>query len=193
MITTVFRRVRGVAAAVVIGAALLGGCSYAVMPRSVPLARGAEELSLAAAAVLVTNAEKDSSLNNVVDDGGRSTGLKADRQAWSRKLVEALARELARRGARVSSTAPVTLSVSLPEIVFVESRDRYEMRVKAAVSSSTGWSKDYEGRAGSDRRSVLSATAEADRLAGQAMAEAVAAMLRDAEFQGQILKGPPAP
>ncbi len=177
---------RVAAAALICGATLIAGCSYTVMPKNVPLIKGYEEPSLASASVIVTNAEKDSAAYDILTDEKDRSGFQADRQTWSKKIVEALARELARRGAQVRSNAPLTLSIALPGIVFIETRTLYQIKVKVAVSSSAGWSKEYEGRAQSSRYGVLSVTSEADRLAGRALAEAVKAMLGDAEFVGQL-------
>ncbi len=116
----------------------------------------------------------------------KDSGLRGDRQAWSGKLVETLARELARRGARVSSTASITLSVALPEITFVQTRELYQIKVKVAVSSSIVWSTDYEGIAGVSVNSVWTIAGATDQLAGRALAEAVKAMLEDSEFLKQL-------
>jgi hypothetical protein len=107
------------------------------MPKNMPLVREAEEVSLSGVSVIVTNAEKDAVEHDILTDKGEDSGLRGDRQAWSGKLVETLARELARRGARVSSTASLTLSVALPKITFVQTRELYKVKVKVAVSSST--------------------------------------------------------
>jgi len=170
----------------VVAVMLLCACSYTAMPGPVPLVKGIDGLSLAGVSLIVTCAEKDASPYDILTDKGDSSGFQADRQAWSRKLVEALASELARRGAQIKSSAPLTLGVALPEIIMVQTRERWEFKVKVALSSSTGWSKNYEGTAGASLDSVGSAAAEADRLAGQALAEAVKAMLSDAAFLAQI-------
>lgn len=179
-------RKRGRVAALICSAALLSGCSYAIMPKSVPPIKGYEALSLTAVSVTVRNAEKDATEYEILTDEGQNPGLRANRQAWSKRLVEALAGELARRGARVSSDAPVTLSLALPEIIFLQTSALYQLKVKVAVSTSTGWSKQYEGIAGSSRYRAWSVTAEADRWAAQALAEAVKAMLGDPEFLAHL-------
>jgi uncharacterized lipoprotein YajG len=173
-------------AALVAGAVLLAGCSVTVTPKNVPLIKEAEAASLSGASVIVTNAEKDAAVHGILTDKASSSGLRANRRAWSGKLVETLARELAKRGARVSSTAPLALSVSLPEITFVKTRELYQLRVKVVISSTTGWSKNYEGIAGLSASSVWSVSDEADQLAGRALAGAVKDALGDPEFLTQL-------
>jgi uncharacterized lipoprotein YajG len=175
-------------AALVAGAALLAGCSVTVTPKNVPLIKETEAVSLSGVSVIVTNAEKDAAEHAILTDRAAGSGLRANRRAWSGKLVETLARELARRGARVSSTAPLTLGVSLPEITFVKTGELYQLRVKVVISSTTGWSKNYEGIAGLSASSVWSISDETDQLAGRALAGAVKDALGDAEFLAQLGK-----
>lgn len=177
---------RGAVAALICSVALLAGCSYTAMPKNVPAIMGYEMVSLTEVSVIVTNAEKDSAEHKILTEGKEDSGFRANRQAWSKKLVEALARELARRGAQVRSNALLTLGLALPEITFIETKMDYQFKVKVVVSSSTGWSKTYEGIAGTSRYRAVSMTTEADRLAGEALAEAVKAMLGDAEFLAQL-------
>ncbi len=172
--------------ALILSAALLPGCSVPVMPKNIPLVKEAEKASLPGVSVIVTNAEKDAVEHGILTDTGEDSGLRGNRQAWSGKLVETLARELARRGARVSSTAPLTLSVALPEISFIQTKELYQFRVKAVVSTSTGWTKNYDGIAGVSVKSVWSIADKAGQLAGRALAEAANAMLGDAEFLAQL-------
>jgi hypothetical protein len=176
----------GAVPALVLSVMLLGGCSIAVLPHTVPSPPGAREASLSGVSLAIANAEKDASERSIPTDTGGASGLKGNREAWSRKLVEALARELAMRGARVSSTAPLTLSVALPEIAAVQTGESFRITVKAAVLSSTGWSKNYEGIGGPGTARAWSISAEADKLAGQALAAAVKAMLDDTEFLAQL-------
>ncbi len=163
--------------------ALLGGCSiYTVMPRVPPPVKGFEGLSLSAVSLLVVNAEKDAAEQDILTLKKGRSGLRGNRQAWAKRLVESLSRELAVRGARVRSDAPVVLSVAVPEITFSESRGQLQFTVRAAVSSSVGWAKEYEGVAASSDRSTGSVQADADRLAGQALADVVKKMLGDTAF-----------
>ena len=176
----------GAVAALLYSAVILTGCSYTAMPKNVPVITGSETMSLSGVSVVVTNAEKDSTEYKIHTNGKDDSGFRANREAWSKKLVEALAKELARRGAQVRSNAPIKLSLALPEITFIESKTDYQFKVMASVSSSKRWSKAYEGTAGTSRYKAASMAAEADQLAGDALAEAVKAMLGDAEFLAQL-------
>ncbi len=173
-------------AALALTGMVLAGCTYTVMPKHVPYTKGSVEAILTEASVLVVSAEKNSGESPVLTEQGKKSGLLADRQAWTRKLVEVLAAELARRGAKVRSDAPVTLGLSIPSITFVETRAEYQLSLKVAVTSSTGWSKEYAGSAQEKRYRVVSVDAEADRLAGLALSDAVRAMLNDPELTGQV-------
>lgn len=162
--------------------ALLGGCStYVVMPKVPPPVRGDEAQSLSAVSLLVVNAEKDPAEHEILTADKGWSGFRGNRQAWSKRLVEALSRELAVRGARVRSNAPVVLSLAVPEITFSETRDQFQFTVRVVVSSSAGWSTEYEGVAASSA-STRSIQAEAERLAGHALADAVRKMLGDTAF-----------
>lgn len=174
--------------ALTFGMALLGGCSYVVMPKSIPPIRGGETGSLTGVSLIVMSFEKDSSDYAIPMDTGGSSSLLANRQAWSTMLVESLAGELAKRGARVSSKARLTMNISLPEITFSRNNELYRFRVKVLVSSSTGWQKNYEGTAESGRGSFETISSMTNRLAGQALAEDVKAMLNDGEFLG-LMRG----
>jgi hypothetical protein len=133
----------------------------------------------------MVNAEKNSAEEAILTDEQSSSGLKANRHLWAKQLVEAVAGELARRGAQVRSSAKLVLGLSLSDITFKEAREASQFTVKALVSSSTGWSKTYEGTA---KAEGLSSPSETDRLAAQALADAARGMLNDAEFQAQLLK-----
>ncbi|OGW34667.1 MAG: hypothetical protein A2X58_00825 [Nitrospirae bacterium GWC2_56_14] len=162
---------------------LLGGCSsYSVMPKALPPVRGFDGLSLSAVSLLVVNAEKDPAEQDILTVKQGRSGFRGNRQAWSKRLVESLSRELAVRGARMRSDAPVVLSVAVPEITFSETRDQMRFAVRVVVSSSVGWAKEYEGAAASSVTSTGSMQAEADKLAGLALADAVKKMLGDPAF-----------
>ena len=180
---------RSAVAALVFSSSLLAGYSYTATPRVVPLVKAYEAVSLMSVSLIVTNAEKDSGEYDILTEKKEQSGFRANRRDWSKKLVEALARELARRGARVRSDAPVTLGLALPEITFSQTKELYEFKAKVAVSSSKGWSKVYEGIAGSSRYGIGSMVTEADRLAGQTLAEAIRTMLGDAEFIEHLRNG----
>lgn len=169
-------------AALIFITALLAGCNYTAMPNNVPRITRADELLLKNISVIIINAEKNGSIEEILTDEGETSGFQANRQRWSKKLVESLAAELARRGAIVRSTAPVKLSIELPEITMLQTTNLYQFRVKALVVSSTGWSKTYEGIAGGDINSVWSVTAAAAQWSGQALAEVIKTMMHDREF-----------
>jgi hypothetical protein len=167
-------------------AMLITGCGVKVMPSTVPVLKNVETPPMNGATLIVVNAEKESSDFRILNDKGQNLGFVADKQAWSKKLVESLASELAKRGADIRANASLTLSIALPEILFNQIRDAYQFKVKVAVASSTGWSKNYEGIAQSGLGFFESADALANRLAGLALADAVKAMLSDAEFLAQV-------
>jgi len=134
----------------VLCSALLGGCStYLVTPKAPPPVSGGDALSLSALSLLVVNAEKDTAEHEILTADKGWSGFRGNRQAWSKRLVESLSRELAVRGAQLRSTAPVVLSLAVPEITFSETRDQFQFTVRVVVSSSAGWSKEYEGVAAS--------------------------------------------
>ena len=153
-----------------------------------PSHNGTDDLSLKNISVIITNAEKNGSIEEILTDQGETSGFQANRQLWSKKLVESLAAELARRGAIVRSNAPVKLSIELPEITMLQTTNLYQFRVKALVVSSTGWSKTYEGVAGGDINSVWSVTSAAAQWSGQALAEVIKAMMHDREFLAALGK-----
>ncbi len=163
----------------------VAGCGYTVRPAGIPAAASAPAISLGGTGILIVNGEKDPSEKAIPSERRSSSGLKANRQEWGRKLTESLAGELARRGAQVRANAKLVLIVGLPDIVFTQDREGARFTVKVLLSSSTGWSKTYEGTARTDR---LSEAADADRVAAKALADAIRAMLGDAELQAQLLR-----
>ena len=177
---------QGVVALLVCSVLVLTGCGVKVMPNTVPVIKNIETPPMNGVSLIVVNVEKDSSDFQILNDKGQNLGFVANKQAWSKKLVESLAGELAKRGAHVRAGASLTLSIALPEIIFNQIRDRYQFKVKAAVTSPTGWSKAYEGNAESGPGFFESAESLTNRLAGLALADAVKAMLSDAEFLAQV-------
>jgi len=170
------------ALALICGLTLLAGCSYTATPNAIPRIAGEDDLSLKNVSLLVINAEKNASTEEILTDQGEPSGFQANRHLWSKRLVESLAAELARRGAMVRSNAAVKLSIKLPNITMLESSSLYQFKVTVQVVSSTGWSKSYEGIAGGDINSVWSVTAAAAQWSGQALSEAIKAMMHDREF-----------
>ncbi len=177
-----------VAAAMIASMTLLAGCSVMVVPKNAPPVKGTAPVSLARVSLIITNGEADSGPYKIRTDLGVTTEFRGNRKAWSQKLVEIMAEELSRRGARVRSGAPLAFRVAVPEITFTETRERYEFSVKAVVISSKGWTKDFTGTAGVSTSGVWSISSDADQLAGEALADAVKSMLGDSEFLAQLRK-----
>ena len=177
-----YTAIGSVISVLIFSTALLAGCSYTAMPSNVPRMAGYDEHSLKNISVIVKNAEKNALTEEILTDQGKPSGFQANRQLWSKKLVESLAAELARRGASVRSNAPVTMSIALPEIIMLQPTNYYQFKVKVLAVSSTGWLKTYEGVAGGDIYNVWSVTAAAAKWSGQALAEAIKAMMNDREF-----------
>jgi len=173
-------------AALIFSFLLLTGCGVIVRPDNIPVLKGYEKVSLAGTSLLVTNAEKDSSEFEVPNDRGARSGITTNRYVWSKIFVQALAGELARRGAQVRINAPQTLGIAVPEIIFNQFGNLFQFRVLVAATLSTGWSRDYEGIAEGGLNAFESRTVMFNRLAGQALAEAVKSMLRDDEFVAQL-------
>ncbi len=172
--------------ALILSVLLIPGCGVSVRPDTIPVLKGYENVSLTGASLLVTNTEQDSVEYVVRNDSGAKSGITANRWAWSKMFVEALAGELSRRGAQVRINAPVTLGIAVPEITFNQFGNIYQFRVVVTASLSTGWSRDYEGIAEAGLKAFESRAAMFNRLAGEALAEAVKSMLRDDEFLMRI-------
>lgn len=166
-------------------AGLAASCSVAVKPGNVPRVKGIDNVSLKGVALIVVNAEKNSTPYEIPNEKGQKLGIIANRQAWSGKLVEALSGELARRGAEIRAKAPLQIKAALPDIVFSMPDNSYRFTVKVSVSTSKGWSKTYEGTAESGTGLLESTTSLTERLAGAALSEAVKAILGDPEFLKQ--------
>ncbi len=165
---------------------LIAGCSLTVKPDTIPLVHEYGKVSLTGATLIVTNAENDSSVREIRNDSGAKWGITANRYVWSKMLVQALAGELARRGAQVQVNAPITLGIAVPEIVFNQYGKLCQFRVVVSVHSSTGWSRDYEGIAETRPSAFESMAVLVNRLAGEALAEAIKSILRDDDFLAQL-------
>ncbi len=165
---------------------MLQSCSYTALPRSVPIIREMEGDSFQGISVLVTNAEPDAAERPIPAETKKSSAFKANKRAWSQKLVESLAGELARRGADIRVSAPVIMSVAVPEIVIIETRELLGLKAKAAVTVTSGWTKEFEGAAKTETAGVSSASAEMDRLAGRALSEIIKQIISDAELLEQL-------
>lgn len=166
---------------------LFTGCSYTVAPKQVPMISGYETVSLAGISLIVMNAETNSDELAISDDRGADTGLRMNSHEWTKRLVEAMAMELAKRGAQVRSRAPLKLSLALPEVTLSQKGLHFDLTVKAAASSSRGWSKRYEVTAETDIDNFESVSTVAERLSEQAFSEVLKSMLGDVEFVGQLV------
>jgi hypothetical protein len=173
-------------AALIVSVALFTGCSMSIKPSAVPLVKGLEPISLSGDSLSITNAEKDSSAYDILNEKGQKLGITANRQAWSRIFIDALAGEMSRRGAQIRAKAPLTLSIALPEITFIQNKDEYAVRVKISVSTSKGWSKTYEAVAKSESGLFESLDHLTARLAGQALSEGIKILISDVEFLAQV-------
>jgi hypothetical protein len=90
----------GTYAALIFSFVLIPGCGVSIRPDNIPVLQGYENVSLTGASLLVTSTEQDSSEYVVRNDSGAKSGITANRYAWSKMFVQALAGELARRGSR---------------------------------------------------------------------------------------------
>jgi uncharacterized lipoprotein YajG len=115
---------------------LLAGCSTTIMPRGVLPIKGLETGSLAGISLSIRNVEAESMEYEILNRSKQNTGFVTNRQAWSRMLVEALAKEFSKRGAQVRANAPVTISIALPEIIVNQSRGIFQTSVKVADRKS---------------------------------------------------------
>jgi len=176
----------GVLVALIVGVTLVTSCAIAVKPSAVPSVKGLETISLSGRSLVITNAEKDSSAYDILNDKGEKLGITADRQAWSRIFIADLAGEMSRRGAQIRVKAPVTLSIALHEITFIQNNDVCTVKLKVSISTSKGWSKTYEAAAESGSGLFESLNEVTSRLAGQAISEGVKTLLSDAEFLAQV-------
>ena len=176
----------GVFVALIISVALVTGCAMSLKPSAVPSVKGLETMSLSGNSLAITNAEKDASAYDILNDKGQKLGITADRQEWSRIFIDALAGEMSRRGAQIRVKAPLTLSITLPEIIFIQEKDVYTVKLKVSVSTSKGWSKTYEAAAKSGSGLFELLNEVTSRLAGQALSEGVKTLLSDSEFLAQV-------
>jgi len=176
------------AAAAVTGTLLLGGCAVTAVPDRVPLQTGAPEKNLNNVTLVVLNAGQDASPYPILTDKGVDVGYVGDRKKWSQKLTEALAGELARKGAVLRADGSLKLSVAVKEVTLVQTGEADQFKVKASVTSSSGWAKDYEASAETETGAFETVDTMARRLAGMSLAEVNKAILNDPEFQGQLNK-----
>lgn len=176
----------GIVTFLVCSAMLIAGCGVMVIPNNIPLIKNVEIPKMNGVTLIVVNVEKDSSDYQILNDKGQNLGLVANKHMWSKKLVESLAGELAKRGAYIRANSSLTLSIALPKIVFNQIGDMYQFKIETEVSTSTGWSKNYMGIAETGLGYFESMNSLVNRLAGLALGDAVKTMLNDADFLAQI-------
>jgi len=178
----------GIAAAAVTWALLLGGCVVKAVPDRVPLQTGGPQQNLTGVSLAVLSAGRDASPYPILTETGVDVGFVADRQKWSQKLAEALAGELARKGAALRADASLKLSIAVQEITLVQTGEINQFKVKASLSTSKGWAKVYEASSEAQTGAFETIDSMVRRLAGMSLAEVNKAMLNDPEFLAQLGK-----
>ncbi len=182
-------RYGGVVVLTAAAALLLGGCGIVVAPGRVPLQQGGLQ-DLAGVSLEVASAGNDASPYKILNDRGENVGLTADRQQWTKQLAEALAEALARRGAAVRVGAATKLTLSVDTITIAQAGSNFRFNIKTTAATSGGWSKEYTTTAETDAATFESLDRMTKRLAGQALAGAIKAMLDDYDFLTKIGKQP---
>ena len=180
--------IKRVAAAVITGALLLSGCVITVVPNRVPMQKGILQQNLAGVSLAVLSANQDASRYPIPTETGVAVGFVVDRQTWSRKLAEALAGELARKGAAVRMDASLKLSVAVKEITLVQADESMQFKVKVSASSSREWTKDYEASAEATTGFFETVDRMTQRLASLSLAEVIKVMVNDRDFLAQFSK-----
>ena len=180
---------RSIAAAAMTGALFLSGCmTTTVVPNGVPLQKGNQPHDVGGDTLEVMSGSRESAPYEILMPSGLDLGFTTSRQAWSRRLADTLAGELARRGASLRVNAGLKLKVSVESITLAQSREIYGFTVKVRDSTSTGWSKEYEASAETRINAFEFMDHLSRRLAGQALANVIKAMVEDPEFLSQIRK-----
>jgi uncharacterized lipoprotein YajG len=177
-------------ASVIAGALLLlSGCVVTAVPDRVPMQKGVLQQNLAGVSLVVVSGSRDASPYPILTETGVDVGFVGDRRKWSRKLTEALAGELARKGAVLRSTASLKLSVAVTEVTLVQTGEINRFKVKVAASTSRGWAKDYEASSEAQTGVFETVDSMTRRLAGQSLAEVNKAMLNDRDLLAQLGAG----
>ncbi len=176
------------AAAVMSANMLLSGCVTSVIPSEVPAQGGGRQEDLAGVILEVVSGSREPAPYKILTESGLNLGFTADRQVWSRKLADALAAELARRGARVRLNASLKLNVAVESVTLAQTEDTYRFNVKAGVSSTGGWTKEYDASAETTVGVFESVAGMSRRLAGQALANVVKTMAEDPDFLSRLGK-----
>ena len=177
------------AAAAVIAGVVLSGCVITADPDRVPMQKAGLQQNLTGLSLSVQSAGRDALPGPILTETGVDVGFVGDRQAWSRKLTEALAGELARKGAVLRATAPLKLSIAVTGVTLVQTGEVNQFKVKVTASSSRGWTKNYEASSEATAGVFETMDSMTRRLAGQSLAEVNKVILSDRDFLAQFGKG----
>jgi uncharacterized lipoprotein YajG len=164
---------------------LLSGCVISAVPDRVPAQAGISGKSFTGVSMVVMSASRDASPYPILTETGVDVGFVGDRQAWSKKLAEALACELARKGAELRSNASLKLSVAVTSVTLVQTGEVNRFKVTVSASSSKGWVKNYEASAEATTGVFETVDRMTRRLAGLSLAEVTKAILDDQDFLAQ--------
>jgi uncharacterized lipoprotein YajG len=176
------------AVAAITVALLLSGCVISAVPDRVPAQKDISQKNLTGSSLVVMSSSQDASAYPILTEMGVDVGFVGDRQAWSRKLAEALAFELARKGAVLNSTASLKLTVTVTSVTLVQSGEINQFKVKVSASSSKGWVKNYEASAEATTGAFETVDSMTRRLAGLSLAEVTKTILDDRDFLVQVGK-----
>lgn len=180
---------RYLAAVAVMGALLSGACTVKAIPDRVPMQTDSRQKDLAGVSLAVVNAVRDASPHPILTGTGVDVGFVGDRQLWSRKLSEALAAELARKGASLQANARLRLSVAVTGVTLAQAGEINRFTVKVRASSSRGWSREYEASAEAVTGVFETVDSMTRRLAGSSLAEVNKVMLNDRDLLSHLSSG----
>jgi len=165
---------------------LLSGCVVTAVPDRVPMQKAGLQKDLTGVSLVVLSGSGDASPYPILTEAGVDVGFVGDRQKWSKKLTEALAGDMARKGAVLRSTAPLKLSVAVTEVTLVQTGEINRFKVKVSASTSRGWAKDYEASSEAQTGVFETVDSMTRRLAGQSLAEVNKVMLNDRDLLVQL-------
>jgi hypothetical protein len=167
-------------------ALFLGGCGIMIVPDQVPAQKDARERRLAGVSLTMLYRGQKASVYPILTSTGVDVGYAGDLNVWSKKLAEALGRELARKGAELRTNAHLKLTVSVTGITLLQTGEAKQFTVKVWASSSGGWSKHYEASAEITSGVFETQESMTNRLAGLSLARVIKVMLEDRDFLVQL-------
>jgi len=175
----------------VVGASLsLVACSRGVtLPNTVPPLEGYKDLALSGSVLGVVSVETDTT-DFLIYHSARHGSFHGNRKLWCDTLVATLSEELSKRGAKILPSAATRFMLKLPEITGRSGYMAIGFQAKAVVTSTTGWTKAYEGQASAAEMGTTFET-RAARAASSTIAELVKAIFADPEFISQIKAAKP--